>query len=230
MSQPLGASLVRDGVRRDHVHLIRNAWDDGVTFLDRQSARRALGLSPEGVRIGWVGRISYEKGLDVMLDALALLQGTGITLSVLGDGDERTELQARAHTLGIGTRVTWHGTVHGAARVISAFDAFVLSSRTEGTPIALFEAIAAGVPVVASAVGGVPDVVSPAEAMLVRAQDPAALAAAVAGTLDDSAAALERARAARRRLDREFALQPWLKRYEALYRGLHSPGAAVEEG
>jgi glycosyltransferase involved in cell wall biosynthesis len=229
VSQPLREGLVRYGVRQDRVHLIRNAWDDTVPFLDRESARRALGVPPEGIRVGWVGRISSEKGLDVMLDALGLLADTAITLSVLGDGHARGGMEARAAGLGIGGRVMWHGTVHEAARVISAFDVFVLSSRTEGTSIALFEAIAAGVPVVASAVGGVPDVVSPAEAMLVPSDDPAALAAAVTETLENAAAALERARAARRRLEREFALQPWLERYEVLYRALHPPRAALVE-
>ena len=71
-----------------------------------------------------------------------------------------------------------------------AFDVFVLSSRTEGTPIALFEAMAAGIPVVASAVGGVPDVVSSREALLVNPEDPAALAAAITETLENPAAAL----------------------------------------
>jgi glycosyltransferase involved in cell wall biosynthesis len=108
-----------------------------------------------------------------------------------------------------------------------AFDVFVLSSRTEGTPIALFEAMAAGVPIVASAVGGVPDVVSSREAVLVTQEDPAALAAGLTETLGDPTAALERARAARRRLEREFALQPWLEQYLALYTSLYAPRTAL---
>jgi len=227
VSQPLSAALVRDGIARDRVHFIRNAWDDAGPCLGREQARRALGLPREGIRIGWVGRISYEKGADVVLEALALLRDTGIALSVVGDGRARAELQARAVALGIGSRVTWHGTVLEAARMYQAFDVFVLSSRTEGTPIALFEAIAAGVPVVATAVGGVPDVVSRAESVLVPSGSPAALAAAVTQTLANPAAALERARAARRRLEREFALEPWLERYEALYESLRSPRAAL---
>ena len=116
-----------------------------------------------------------------------------------------------------------------AARVFPAFDVFVMSSRTEGTPIALLEAMAAGVPVVATAVGGVPDVVSPAEAMLVPSENPSALAAAVTETLRNPASTLERTRAAQRRLEQEFALKPWLARYEALYGALQpTRGALVE--
>lgn len=227
VSQPLREALIRDGVRPDHVHVIRNAWGESVTFLDRKSARGVLGLPPEGLRIGWVGRMSHEKGADVMVDALAMLGDTRVTLSVFGDGGARGAVEARAAALGIGSRITWHGTVHEAARLFPAFDVFVMSSRTEGTPIALFEAMAAGVPVVTTAVGGVPDVVSRAEAMLVPSEDPAALAAAVTQTLENPAAALERARAARERLQREFALQPWLERYEALYGVLSTPRAAL---
>src|SRR5207244_2094763 len=71
----------------------------------------------------------------------------------------------------------WHGTLHDAARLFPAFDVFVLSSRTEGTPIVLFEAMASEVPVVATRVGGVPDILSAAEAALVPPNDPVALAA-----------------------------------------------------
>ena len=226
VSQPLRDALLRDGVRRERVHIIRNAWGETEMPLDRQDARRALGVPPEGVRIGWVGRMSHEKGADVIIDALALMGDARITLSMVGDGSARAAIEARAAGLGIGSRITWHGTVHDAARVFPAFDVFVLSSRTEGTPIALFEAMAADVPVVATSVGGVPDVVSRDEAMLVPSEDPAALATALAETLGSPAAALARARAARERLQREFALKPWLERYEALYATLRSPRAA----
>jgi glycosyltransferase involved in cell wall biosynthesis len=220
VSQPLGEALVRDGVPGDRLRVIRNAWDGANNVLDRPAARRALGVPDAGFRIGWVGRMSHEKGPDVMLEGFALLADAPVRLSMLGDGERRADLQARAGTLGVSERTTWHGTAPDAAPLFPGFDVFVLSSRTEGTPMVLFEAMAAGVPVVATAVGGVPDVVSPAEAILVSPGDPAALAAAVRDTLDNPAAACARALAARRRLEREFTVQPWLQRYEALYRAV----------
>jgi glycosyltransferase involved in cell wall biosynthesis len=146
---------------------------------------------------------------------------------MLGDGKERTGLQLRAQGQGIAGQITWHGSVAEAAPLFPAFDVFVLSSRTEGTPMALFEAMAAGVPVVATAVGGVPNVISSAEAILVPPDDAASLAAAIRDTLGNPVAARERAHAARQRLARDFAVQPWLERYEAVYAAIGRRGAAL---
>ena len=99
-----------------------------------------------------------------------------------------------------------------------AFDAWVLSSRTEGTPVTLFEAVAAGVPVVATRVGGVPDVVGEGEAILVPPEDPEALAAAIRAVHASPLAAAARADRASRRVATEFAAAPWLDAYDRAYR------------
>jgi len=128
----------------------------------------------------------------------------------------------------VADRVNWHGLVPDAADLYPAFDAWVLSSRTEGTPIALLEAMAARVPVVATAVGGVPDVVSSAEALLVPSEQPRELAAALATVLADRAQAALRAEAAYRRLTEAYSPGGWLDAHVALYRSLavtSSPGA-----
>src|SRR5207245_7018221 len=99
----------------------------------------------------------------------------------IGEGPGRRQLKARARRLypdGEG-RVRWHGAVRDAGKLFTAFDLFVLSSRTEGSPIVLFEAMAAGVPVIATTVGGVPDTVSTEEAVLVPPEHAPALAAAI---------------------------------------------------
>jgi glycosyltransferase involved in cell wall biosynthesis len=174
---------------------------------------------PEGVfHVGWVGRLGREKGADVLLDALALAPDLPLVASIVGAGREEAALRAQAEALGVADRVRWHGLIGEAGPLFSAFDAFVLSSRTEGTPIALFEAMEAGVPVVATAVGGVPDVVSPAEALLVPPEDPARLAEALRAVRGDPAAAAARARAAATRLREVFGADPWLDRYEEIYR------------
>ena len=152
----------------------------------------------------------------MLLDALPQLRDVPLSMSVLGAGPERSGLEARARRLGVDRRIRWHGQVPEAGRLFAAFDAFVLSSRTEGTPVALLEAMAAGVPVVTTR-GRCPDVVSPAQAVLVASDDPIGLAAGIRAVYDDPAAARQRASAAAARLMREFGAAAWVDRYETVY-------------
>lgn len=223
VSEPLRARLVASGIGRDRVHLIPNAWAPAAAPLSRADARSALGIPDGAAAIGWVGRLGFEKGPDVLLDALALIgassPGPPLEVSVIGEGREGPALRARTAAWA-GPAVSWHGMLPDASRYFSAFDLYVLSSRTEGTPISLLEAIAAGVPVVAAAVGGVPDVTGMDGALLVPPDDPAALAAAIQAAFRDPAAARERARRALKRVEDHYAAEPWLDRHDALYQTL----------
>ena len=218
VSRPLVRSLSRFGVPRHRIHLVPNGWDGRAPGSDRHEARQALGAPPDRFLIGWVGRLIPVKAADVFLRALAELGDVPWSASVVGDGGERRRLEQLAARLGLRNRVAFPGSVYDAAGVFPAFDVFVLSSRTEGTPIVLFEAMAAGVPIVATRVGGVPDVVSPAEAALVAPDDPGALAAAIRAVYHNPAAARARAHRAGERLLRDFAVAPWVDRYTAIYR------------
>lgn len=218
VSRPLSDRLTGAGIRKSRVHTVPNAWQPSAPAFDREAARRVLGLPLDGFVVGWVGRLSAEKGPDVLLDALPHLNAVPLAVSIVGDGAERGSLQARAASLGVAGRIRWHGVVPEAGRVFAAFDVCVLSSRTEGTPVVLFEAMATDVPIVTTRVGGVPDVVSSHEAVLVRSEDPVALATGIRAVYEDRAAATGRARAARVRLEREFDIGPWLERYERIYR------------
>jgi glycosyltransferase involved in cell wall biosynthesis len=137
---------------------------------------------------------------------------------MIGDGRERGQLARQAADLGIGDRVVWHGGVTNAGALMTAFDAFVLSSRTEGTPIALFEAMHARVPIVATQVGGVPDVVTSEHAILVPSERPVAIAEALAELKRDPAAAKRRSDQARERLLQGFSAQSWVDTIEEVYR------------
>ena len=218
VSSPLFDELRARGVPDRRLHLVRNAWRPSEPFLDRSRARRDLGLPVDAGRpiIGFVGRLSEEKGPDVVLDALALADG--VSLAFVGGGSEEAALKARADALGVADRVTWHGWVSRADLRIAAFDMIVLSSRTEGTPIILLEAMAAGVPVVAADVGGVPDVVRDGvEGLLVPPEDPPGLARAMQACLADPEAAAARVRAGRRRIEAEFGVASWVARHAGVY-------------
>jgi glycosyltransferase involved in cell wall biosynthesis len=217
VSSPLRLKLIQAGVPERRVHQIRNAWAPSAPALGRHEARALLGLPESGPVIGWVGRLSPEKGPDIFLEALT--RGPW-RASVVGDGRVGGDLRRRAEVLGLSNRIRWHGLVPSAGRLVSAFDLLVLSSRTEGTPIVLFEAMEAGVPIVATSVGGVPDVLGTDEALLIPPGDPDRLAEAIQTVFDDRATAVARAARARARLAAEFAPGPWLDQYESLYRSL----------
>jgi glycosyltransferase involved in cell wall biosynthesis len=222
VSTPIVERYRRAGVPGERIHLLRNAWS-GREPLPRAAARRRLGLDPAAPLVGFVGRLSWEKGPDLLLEAAARLARAHVVF--VGDGPDRTALAARAAALGLGERVHFLGLVPDAGLLAAALDAYALPSRTEGTPIALLEAMAARLPIVAAAVGGVPDVVSEAEAWLVPCDDANGLGAALGAALADPAAARARGDAARRRLERDFAPDAWLAAHEALYAALRAPGA-----
>jgi glycosyltransferase involved in cell wall biosynthesis len=224
VSRALRNDLCARGIPSELVTAIPNAWYGAAPFLARGDARRSLGISDSEVVVGWVGRVTRQKALDVAIAAVGQLQDIPLTLALVGDGEERSGLEEYVVTAGLAERVRWYGARENAHTLMRAFDVFVLCSRWEGTPIALLEAMAAGVPVVATAVGGVPDVVSSREGALVPAEDATALASAIRDVLSGPEAAAQRADAARERLQSEFAVDSWLDRYDALYESLLSGG------
>lgn len=216
VSIPLSENLARAGISPDRIHCVPNAFTPAGTPLDRLVARRHLGISPDTLVVGWVGRLSREKGADVMLEALAQTNSSW-QLSIIGDGPERDALRQQAETLGISDRVTWHGLLENAGSLMTAFDVFVMSSRTEGTPIALFEAMHAAIPIVATGVGGVPDVISPSHAIVVPSEQPQTIARALEDVRNNPSTAARRSALARERLLQSFGVERWLDAIDAVY-------------
>jgi glycosyltransferase involved in cell wall biosynthesis len=216
VARPQAIRLVRFGIPATRIRVVLNAWCPDQVPLASDGARAALGIPLDRFHLGWVGRLSWEKGADIFLDAVSRLKDLPIAVSMVGDGAERRALEGKARRLGVGSLITWWGRLPAASRFFPGFDAFVISSRTEGTPIVLFEAMRSGVPVVAAAVGGIPDVVSDNEAVLVPPRDPAALAGAIRSLYDAPHAAAVRAGRARQRLS-DYDEARWLQCYQALY-------------
>jgi glycosyltransferase involved in cell wall biosynthesis len=208
--------LAEDGVGSDKIHLVPNAFTSLFDVLPRTVARERLGIRSDALVAGWVGRLSKEKGADVMLDALAESDPRW-QVSVIGQGEEMERLREQSNELRISPRVTWHGPLANAGSLFSAFDAFVLSSRTEGTPITLLEAMNAGVPIVATRVGGIPDVVDSSHAVIVDAEQPTLIARALSQIEREPLAATERSRRARQRLTESFGPATWLAAVDSVY-------------
>jgi glycosyltransferase involved in cell wall biosynthesis len=217
VSRKLADDLASRRQLRGRIHTLPNAWLTADSLLGGEDAPRLPHLAPDMVNIVWVGRMSREKGPDVLVESLAALKDLPIHVTMIGDGVERPKLQDRANELQLGRQISWTGEIPRASRLLSAFDLLVISSRTEGTPITLFEAMDAGVPVVVTRVGGVPDVVSDAEAILISPDDSVALASAIRNVVEAPAEAQARAARAKKRLETDFAPGPWLESYERIY-------------
>lgn len=217
VSQALG-SLLRDaGVPSDRLYVVPNAFVQIVNSLERVAARASLNLPAEGFVVGWVGRMIREKGLDVLLDALPHLRDTDVVVCAVGAGPERQIQEQRANLLGLSDRIHWVGLLPDAGRYFRAFDVYVISSRTEGLPISLLEAMASQVPIVTASVGGIPQAVTLDEALLVEPEQPAALAAAIRSVHDDKAGAAEKAERAQQKLQSVFDAGAWIARHEEIY-------------
>jgi len=181
--------------------------------------RASLGLAPDIPLVGAVGRLVPIKDLVTLLEAVAALPG--VHLAVVGDGDERPRLEALALALGLGGRVHFTGWTTDVAGVMADLDVVVLTSRNEGTPVALIEAAACGRPAVATRVGGVPLVVRDGVtgwlAPAGRADDVARL---VRRLLDDPPARQAMGQAARAHVRERFSSERLLSDTRALYRSL----------
>lgn len=217
VSRHLSGQLRGTWVREDKLHVVQNGWRDAHSLFNRATARRLLNLPPNGLAVGWVGRLIPIKGADVFLEAIGHLDVSPLIVSIIGDGPERSRLEEIVRTKGLSERVRFHGAVPDAARYLGAFDVLVLSSRSEGIPITLLEAMAAGVPLVATRVGGVPEVVGEAEALLVRSEDHRALAHSIQSALQDPASAARRAAAATRQLHVNFGMDRWINAHDRVY-------------
>ena len=184
-----------------------------------QELRRHLGLAPDQPLVGIVGRLVPIKGVEVLLDAMALLPG--VHLAVVGDGEERVALTERARAAGLSDRVHFVGWWHDIPSAMGDCDVVVLTSRNEGTPVALIEALAAGRPVVATDVGGVRHVVGDGvSGWLAPPGDAGAVAALVRRLLDDPEARDAFGRAGRESVRHRFGQERLVADVRALYTDL----------
>jgi L-malate glycosyltransferase len=154
------------------------------------AVRRALELPSDAIVVGGIGRLSPKKGFHDLVAAVGRLLATGlpVELVLVGEGPERARLEAEARAAGLEGRVRFLGHRSDVQDLYSAFDVFVLPSYEEGSPNALLEAMASGCPVIATAVGGTPEILGDSSlGRLISPGDPEALAAALGELLEDAA-------------------------------------------
>lgn len=186
---------------------------------------------PDGVPlVGMVGRLVPIKDAPTFLRAGSLVREKkpDARFALVGDGEERLSLEALSRELGMDGAVTFFGWRRDLRAVYGDLDVVVNASRNEGTPVALIEALAAGKPVVATRVGGTPDLLGAGErGLLVPPGEPAALAAAILQTLEESEAARQRAQAGREHVLARHSSDRLVRDVDALYRELRAARKAA---
>ena len=180
-----------------------------------------LGFPATTRMIGFVGRLNWAKDLSTMVDAFAIVHARrdDVVLVMVGDGEERVALETRAAAAGVTDRMVFLGDRSDVPALLAGFELFVMSSISEGYSIALLEAFASGVPIVATNVGGNPEIVTEGvNGRLVPPGDPQALADAVIDVLADPSRRLAMAGAGRDWLLKYGTFEAMAARYEHLYR------------
>jgi glycosyltransferase involved in cell wall biosynthesis len=200
--------------------------DDQVSEL-----RRHVGMAADDRLIISIGRLSKEKAHGDLIEAFRLLGTTnpnsGCRLVIVGDGPERAGLEEAARASGQNDRITFAGQVSNVQPFYAAADVFVLPSLSEGSPNVLLEAMAAEVPIVATAVGGVTEIVADEESsLLVPPKNPPALAAAIDRVLQDSALAQRLTTVASALAAREHSPEAYARSLISLYREVIEQRAA----
>jgi glycosyltransferase involved in cell wall biosynthesis len=191
----------------------------------RGESRRYLGIPGDRFAVGWIGRMTAVKRTDDVLVAFKRLRDGGVdaVLCMVGDGPDRLQLERRAHELGVIRDTVFLGYQEDVAPLYAAFDALVLPSGNEGTPVSVIEALAAELPVVATRVGGVPDVVRDGEdGFLVEAGATDDLADRLAQLARDPALRARMGKQGRERVLPRYAVDRLVDDVDELYRSLLS--------
>jgi glycosyltransferase involved in cell wall biosynthesis len=176
-----------------------------------------------GFTVGAIGRLSVEKGYDCLLDAIKTIKDTidDVRLIIIGEGSQRHELEHKINALDLRKNIFLPGYIRNAKEYIPFFDLFVLSSLTEGLPMTVLEAMDAGVPIVATKVGGVPDVLGHGKfGHLVNKATGAELAQGIMQIIREPEKGKTMAEKAKLQVSRHFTSALMAKQYVEIYRSL----------
>lgn len=226
MSRSMRQELIEAGFAPARITLIPNGVDLEA-FAPPGQAERSAAPEQQAPTVVSVARLSPEKGIDVLLLAwhAALPRLPGARLELIGDGPQRQELARLARALGLDGSVAFRGEVADVRPWLRAGAVFVLPSRSEGLPNALLQAMAMGLPCVATRVGGIPEVIEDGvNGRLVDPGQPEALARVLAEILQDGEQAGRLGAAARRCVEERFTLEQMVDRYLECYRDARSVG------
>jgi len=230
VSSAIAAELEYLGAKPTRVRVIYNGIDvDSFSrfHLDKKQARWELGLGQEGRIVGTVARFAPQKGLRYFVEMAEMLlrERDGLRFLLVGDGPLRSQLEEMVSSKGLASHFVFAGHVADIRPYLKAMDVFVLPSLSEGLGISLLEAIAAGLPVVATRTGGIPEVINDGqEGWLVPPADSLALAGKVAWVLDNPEQVLPVVQQARTKVSAVFSHHAMLEQTQLFYDKIISEG------
>jgi glycosyltransferase involved in cell wall biosynthesis len=218
-------AVVVEGVKPDRIFWIPN----GVRVAQytepvrQEMLRKDLGLPNHGYLLGTVGRLTKQKGIDILLRTVALINNVDFSLVIFGIGEEDAALRALAVKLGLESRVHFVGYRRDLPVLLGALDLYVHPARFEGMPNAVLEAMAAACSIVATAVDGSRELIEDGKhGWLVPPDDPKALATAIRSALGDLNEARRRGVVARQRVAEHFSVEKMISRWEQVLWGRRS--------
>lgn len=225
VSHELRDYMIESRFPRERVSVIHNGIEPGqaASTLDRRRARMLLGLDERAFVVTTVARLDPVKDLITLLDAFAFVRKRVplARLVIVGDGPERQRLTERAERDDLAGAVQITGYRDDVRALLPAADVYASSSISEGVSITILEAMATGIPVVATAVGGTPEILSDGTGgILVPSREPVRMAAAIVALARDQRRRASLATAARRRLEASFTIDRMVDDYARSYRAV----------
>lgn len=182
--------------------------------------REEIGIPSNLKVLGFVGRLEYIKGCDLLIQAVSKIHSTNLDfcLVVVGDGPERKSLDLLVRKLGLKKYVYFCGFRNDIKNVFQSLDLYVLPSFNEGIPLAMLEAMSHGVPVVATRVGGIPEVIKDkVNGILVPPRNPEALAEGIMEALSSPEETAKRVIEAKKTIQNEYSIEQWIKKIQNTY-------------
>jgi glycosyltransferase involved in cell wall biosynthesis len=232
VSADLLQHMIAEGFSGHRLQVVYNGIDAGERPrpAQRQAARAALGVPDDALVVGTVGRLDPVKNLAALLRAqVALLAAQpSARLVIVGDGPEREALHAEANNLGLAGRVVFAGYRADVRALMPAFDVYANSSTYEGVSLTILEAMAAGLPVVATRVGGNPEVVIEGETGRLVGRHAGALGSALVELAANPRTREAMGAAGRWRVKRHFSLDRMVDQYAAAYLGMRPRANSAE--
>ena len=223
------AELTGGRTSPEKVSMIHNGIDTNLYQRSsdhaREQIRAELNVPNRAFLIGSIGRLHPQKGFSILLEAFALIQHQIplARLLIVGDGDLREDLFTLSISLGIKNRTVFTGNLIDIPNILQAMDVFILTSLWEGIPLAILEAMAAKLPVIATSVGGIPEIIRDGEnGILVPSENPQAIAEAISRYYYDPDLRKKLALAGHQRVRNDFSIESLIKQMQNLYERLLS--------